>query len=154
MIGMNSLLMKQYIEFVADRLLVQLGYDKMFDVCACVIWDGEHAHVGYSCAWQIPPKVRELVNKGKDLTQAFNEAKLCDDPKIGDKGGVLAIVTGGRVDRPAYTVQSIQMALAAANPESFDCSDNVPKGINDNTAHSSVAGFVLRWWQLLPWRAW
>jgi len=30
MIGMNSTLMKQYIEFVADRLVVQLGYDKIY----------------------------------------------------------------------------------------------------------------------------
>ena len=32
LIGMNSRLMAQYIEFVADRLLVQLGYPKLFDV--------------------------------------------------------------------------------------------------------------------------
>jgi ribonucleoside-diphosphate reductase subunit M2 len=31
MIGMNSELMCQYIEFVADRLIVQLGYDKKYD---------------------------------------------------------------------------------------------------------------------------
>ncbi len=30
MIGMNSTLMIQYIEFVADRLTVQLGYDKIY----------------------------------------------------------------------------------------------------------------------------
>jgi ribonucleoside-diphosphate reductase subunit M2 len=30
MIGMNSKLMTQYIEFVADRLSVQLGYDKIY----------------------------------------------------------------------------------------------------------------------------
>jgi len=30
LIGMNSDLMKQYIEFVGDRLLVQLGYDKIY----------------------------------------------------------------------------------------------------------------------------
>lgn len=30
LIGMNSKLMKQYIEFVADRLLVQLGYEKHY----------------------------------------------------------------------------------------------------------------------------
>lgn len=30
LIGMNSKLMSEYIEFVADRLLVQLGYDKYF----------------------------------------------------------------------------------------------------------------------------
>jgi len=32
MIGMNANLMKQYIEFVADRLIVQLGYDKVYNV--------------------------------------------------------------------------------------------------------------------------
>ena len=32
MIGMNSTLMQQYIEFVADRLLSQLGYNKLFNV--------------------------------------------------------------------------------------------------------------------------
>lgn len=31
MIGMNADLMKQYIEFVADRLLVQLGYNKIWN---------------------------------------------------------------------------------------------------------------------------
>lgn len=32
LIGMNSNLMSQYIEFVADRLSVQLGYDKIYNV--------------------------------------------------------------------------------------------------------------------------
>jgi len=31
LIGMNAELMSQYIEFVADRLLVQLGYDKIWE---------------------------------------------------------------------------------------------------------------------------
>jgi ribonucleoside-diphosphate reductase beta chain len=31
MIGMNSELMKQYIEFVSDRLLIQLGYNKIWN---------------------------------------------------------------------------------------------------------------------------
>ncbi len=31
LIGMNAELMSEYIEFVADRLLVQLGYDKMWN---------------------------------------------------------------------------------------------------------------------------
>ena len=30
MIGMNAMLMSQYIEFVADRLVVQLGYSKIY----------------------------------------------------------------------------------------------------------------------------
>ena len=32
LIGMNAVLMSQYIEFVADRLIVQLGYPKIFNV--------------------------------------------------------------------------------------------------------------------------
>ena len=35
LIGMNANLMKQYIEFVADRLLAQLGYQKLFNVDNC-----------------------------------------------------------------------------------------------------------------------
>jgi ribonucleotide reductase beta subunit family protein with ferritin-like domain len=31
LIGMNSILMSQYIEFVADRLLVQLGYERLYN---------------------------------------------------------------------------------------------------------------------------
>jgi ribonucleoside-diphosphate reductase subunit M2 len=31
LIGMNSKLMRQYIEFVADRLLVSLGNDKVYN---------------------------------------------------------------------------------------------------------------------------
>ena len=31
LIGMNSTLMEQYIEFVADRLLRQLGYEKIWN---------------------------------------------------------------------------------------------------------------------------
>lgn len=32
LIGMNSMMMTQYIQFVADRLSVQLGYDKIYNV--------------------------------------------------------------------------------------------------------------------------
>ena len=105
--------------------------DKTFDICACVIWDGENDHVGYSCAWELPRDVRnKFKNEGKNLTDGFNEVGLCDDPKIGDKGGVLAVVTGGRVTRPDYTVQSIQMALVALDNQQYTCSAAVPDGVN------------------------
>ena len=38
LIGMNSILMTQYIQFVADRLCVQLGYDKIYNVKNCFPW--------------------------------------------------------------------------------------------------------------------
>ena len=38
LIGMNSDLMSQYIKFVADRLVVQLGYKKIYNVENCFPW--------------------------------------------------------------------------------------------------------------------
>ena len=38
LIGMNSTLMTQYIEFVADRLSVQLGGDKIYNVSNPFDW--------------------------------------------------------------------------------------------------------------------
>lgn len=38
LIGMNSKLMKQYIEFVADRLLVQMGYDRLWNTSNPFEW--------------------------------------------------------------------------------------------------------------------
>ena len=38
LIGMNSKLMIQYIEFIADRLLIQLGYDKKYNVLNPFDW--------------------------------------------------------------------------------------------------------------------
>ena len=38
LIGMNSQLMTQYIKFVADRLAVQLGYDKIYNVANPFDW--------------------------------------------------------------------------------------------------------------------
>jgi ribonucleoside-diphosphate reductase subunit M2 len=38
LIGMNSEMMTQYIQFVADRLCVQLGYKKIYNVSNCFDW--------------------------------------------------------------------------------------------------------------------
>ena len=38
LIGMNADMMSQYIKFVADRLAVQLGYDKIYNVANCFDW--------------------------------------------------------------------------------------------------------------------
>ena len=43
---------------------------RLFDVCACAIFDGQEMHIGYSCAWELPPAVQQKVLKeGMDLTQ-------------------------------------------------------------------------------------
>jgi ribonucleoside-diphosphate reductase beta chain len=38
LIGMNAVTMKQYIEFVADRLIVALGYPKIYDTANPFDW--------------------------------------------------------------------------------------------------------------------
>jgi ribonucleotide reductase beta subunit family protein with ferritin-like domain len=38
LLGMNSEMMSQYIRFVADRLLLQLGYDKLYNVANPFTW--------------------------------------------------------------------------------------------------------------------
>jgi ribonucleoside-diphosphate reductase subunit M2 len=38
LIGMNANLMTQYIKFVADRLVVQLGYEKIYGVSNPFTW--------------------------------------------------------------------------------------------------------------------
>jgi hypothetical protein len=89
--------------------------------------------VGYSCAWPLPGAcARRVREEGMDLSQAANASGLCRDPKIGEKGGLIGVLTGGRVTRPQYTVQSIQMALLSMNPRQYPCSPaTVPAGIND-----------------------
>eukprot|EP00811_Abedinium_folium_P003084 NODE_12838_length_1200_cov_6.109040.p1 GENE.NODE_12838_length_1200_cov_6.109040~~NODE_12838_length_1200_cov_6.109040.p1 ORF type:complete len:224 (-),score=71.59 NODE_12838_length_1200_cov_6.109040:528-1112(-) len=106
----------------------------LFELTACPIHDVENFHVGYSCAWELPKAVQAMiVDKGMDLSQAINACGICDDPQIGEKGGALGLMTGGRVTRPDYMVQSLQMAILTMNPLYYACSGAVPLGVNDGT---------------------
>jgi len=112
---------------------------KLYDLCACCIFDGEYAHLGYSSAWALPDAVAALIkDKGIDMTQAANASGLCRDPNIGDKGGLIGVLTGGRITRPDYTIQSIQMALLAMDPNLYACSAAVPSGINSPPQPTSI----------------
>lgn len=112
---------------------------KLYDLCACCIFDGEHAHLGYSSAWALPDAIAALIkDKGLDMTQAANASGLCRDPNIGDKGGLIGVLTGGRITRPDYTIQSIQMALLAMDPNLYACSADVPRSINSPPQSTSM----------------
>ena len=65
LIGMNSELMTQYIQFVADRLCVQLGYKKIYNVTNCFDW-------------------MELISL-ESKTNFFEKRKEFQDIKIGNK---------------------------------------------------------------------
>ena len=104
---------------------------RLYDLTACCFDDGEHSHVGYSCAWALPDAcTRRIKDEGMDMSQAANASGLCNDPKIGDKGGLISVLTGGRLTRPEYTIQSIQMALLSMESGLYQCSAAVPENIN------------------------
>lgn len=66
LIGMNSILMKQYIEFVSDRLLLQLGYEK--------IWNAENPFDFMEMISMIPKSNFFEIRSGQ-----YQKANICVD---------------------------------------------------------------------------
>ena len=82
------------------------------NVGACAIFDGKNFHIGLSSAYEYPHEVMRLVvEEGLDINQAFFQAGLTKNPKIGNAEGAVSILTHGRVNRKDYAKQSIVMAL-------------------------------------------
>lgn len=97
---------------VESGLFAIRGDDRLYDVCLVSAYDGHSHALGMSCAFEIPPALRAaVVDNNLDLSQAANEAKLVCDPDVGKRGGIIAILTKGRLTRKHYTIQAIQMAL-------------------------------------------
>lgn len=100
-----------WLSFGIESGLFVVG-DGAYDVCCVSAFDGETHSLGFSCAFEIPPKARDAVFKrGLDLSQAANAAGLSSDKNIGQKGGLVAVLTNGRVTRKGYTIQAIDMAM-------------------------------------------
>jgi len=71
LIGMNSVLMQQYIEFVADRLSVQLGGDKIYDVRNPFDWMESISIETKANFFEILPSEYSLANKLDNPDDAF-----------------------------------------------------------------------------------
>lgn len=85
----------------------------LMDFTAIVVWDGVVASVGFSSFWMVPEVVAGLViDSHCDMDQGFLQAGLTDKTRVGIEEGVVGVITGGLVDRQAYTRQAIVMALA------------------------------------------
>lgn len=177
---------------------------KLYDVCACAIWDSQNFHTGcYShgpapcatdvlCRLPVCAASREFTSaatqvlvrvgatgerpgqssgrghgpvtgvsahlrrsahrrqrgrhRGVHSCSHWLECACRRQPATGGSSGSRAeaaavfvcvwparrqVMTGGRITRPDYTVQSIQMAVLALNPAHYACSGDVPAGIND-----------------------
>ena len=83
------------------------------DVCVCSIYDGEFHNIGLSSAFEFPKKIIDLIfgRSMNDVNQAFYNAGLTHNEKIGASEGAIGLLTHGRVTRKDYTKQAIQMAL-------------------------------------------
>ena len=104
--------------------LFALEYDgrrRYYDVCVVSAFDGASHHLGLSCAFEIPqPILRHVLEEGMDLSQACNVSAITTDPKIGEHGGLIGLLSSSRITREEYTVQALNTALffaaAAARP--------------------------------------
>ena len=82
-----------------------------FDVCVVSAYDGAAHHLGLSCAFEIPKAIMEHVLRGCDLSQACNASLITSDPKLGEHGGLIGLLSSGRITREQYTVQALNTAL-------------------------------------------
>jgi len=73
LIGMNSLMMTQYIQFVADRLCVQLGYKKIYNVTNCFPWMELISLESKSNFFEKKSDAYALANKNSDNAFDFDE---------------------------------------------------------------------------------
>jgi len=77
LISMNSKLMSQYIEFVADRLLVQLGYDKVYNATCPFDFMEQISVEGKTNFFEKRVGEYALANKEKDETTFdFNDCEF------------------------------------------------------------------------------
>ncbi len=91
---------------------IPLSDGTLADLCVCVIFNGEDFSYGFSCGFELPNNISDLmVNDDLDMTQASNEAGLSKNPKLGAAEGLIGILTKGRIKRKDYTKQAIMTAL-------------------------------------------
>ena len=65
-----------------------------------------------SCAFEIPPTIIPHVTKGgMDPSQACNASGITSDPRLGEHGGLIGLLSSNRLTREEYTVQALSTAL-------------------------------------------
>jgi len=83
------------------------------EVGACAVYDGKKFFLGLSPAFEWPPQVARLIIEGKaDASQAFKQLGFTQEEKIGaQQGGIIGILTNGKLPREDFSKYSIIMAL-------------------------------------------
>ena len=91
------------------------------EVGACAIYDGTNFFLGLSPAFEWPQKVTDLIlNNKADGSQAFKQLGLTKHEKLGAvEGGIVGVLTGGKLTREDFTKYSIIMALTQLEKPEF-----------------------------------
>ena len=103
--------------------LIEVPYTKSgyMEVAACAIFDGQKIHIGLSPACEWPKIVIDgILNQGLDGSQAMKAANLTSHEKLGEHGGMIEVLTKGRMNRTDFNRSAVAMALIhLENPEHF-----------------------------------
>ncbi len=95
--------------------LMEVPFSKsgFMEVGACAVYDGKEIYLGLSPAFEWPLKVTDLILENKaDASQAFRQLGLTSHEKLGAvSGGIIGLLTDGKLTREDYTKYSILMAL-------------------------------------------
>lgn len=95
--------------------LMEVPHSKtgFMEVGACAVYNGKNFFLGLSPAFEWPPQVTRLIIEGKaDASQAFKQLGLTEQEKIGaQKGGIVGVLTNGKLPREDFSKYSIIMAL-------------------------------------------
>ena len=105
---------KHYFSVGIESGLMKVPYSNngYMDVCVCSIYDGQIIYSGLSRAFPLPSKIAKLVlEKGKDLEEAFYECGITTEKDMGSKQGAIGLLTKGRVTRKEQIKDAIQMAF-------------------------------------------
>lgn len=83
------------------------------EINACVVYNGSKIYIGLSPAFEWPVKVTKLILANKaDASLAFWQLGLTRSRKLGSqKGGIIGMLTNGRMAREDQIKYSVIMAL-------------------------------------------
>ena len=83
-----------------------------FNISVSCLFDGVNFHFGTSSSFAYPIELTELVfSEGLDMAQALNNLDYTDNPKVGQEGGAIGILSKGKLMRTQYCQQGVFMAI-------------------------------------------
>lgn len=83
------------------------------EASVCAVYDGKNHYLGLSPGFELPSKVIKLIMEEKiDLNEAVYKVGLSKNPRVGSEGGIVSVLTKGRIDRKTYTKYAVIMALS------------------------------------------